>query len=307
VKVGVVGAPGAWSTERLAGAFRLAGAAVRVVDLGACGLRLPDSRVYHRGAPLEGLDVAVVKKLGAPADGWAVRERINVLRRLEDSGVLVLSAPDRLDVAVDRYRMTLELARLGLPVPETVITEDLGEAEDAVERFGAAVLKPLFTSKGRGMHRLEPATGLRAILARLRREAGGPLYLQRFVKHPGRDLAIAVLEGSCLGAYWRVAPPDRWMTTVDSGGRYERAEPPSHAIELAVAAATGFGLIFTGVDLIEGPAGAWHVLEVSAFGGFRGLLEACRIDAAPLVAAAVRRRVEQTAGALPQTPAPASS
>jgi tetrahydromethanopterin:alpha-L-glutamate ligase len=307
VKVGVVGTPGAWSTERLAGAFRSSGAAVRVVDLGACALRLPDPRVWDRGMPLEGLDVAVVKKLGDPAGGWAMRERINLLRRLEAAGVLVLSAPDRLDVAVDRYRMTLELARLGLPVPETVITEDLAEAEAAVERFGAAVLKPLFTSKGRGMHRLEPAADLRSTLARLRLEAGGPLYLQRFVEHPGRDLAIAVLDGDCLGAYWRVAPAGRWMTTVHAGGRYERAEPPGHAVELALAAAIGFGLVFTGVDLIEGPDGAWHVLEVSAFGGFRGLLEACGIDAAPLLAATALRRVKQRAGGRPRAPAPAPS
>jgi tetrahydromethanopterin:alpha-L-glutamate ligase len=304
VRIGVVGTPGAWSTERLVDAFRAAGAAARVVDLAACSLRLPDPAVYHRGAPLAGLDAVVVKKIGDTADGWAVRERLNLLRRLEDSGVPVLSAPDRLEVAVDRYRMTLELARGGLPVPETVITEDLGEAAAAVERFGVAVLKPLFTSKGRGMCRLEPAADLGSTLARLRVEAGGgPLYLQRFVKHPGRDLGIAVLDGRCLGAYWRVAAPDRWMTTVHSGGRYEPAAPPREAVEMAVGAASRFGLIFTGVDLIEGPGGEWRVLEVSAFGGFRGLLEACGVDAASLLAETVLRRVEPTGGAVLQASA----
>jgi len=303
VRIGVVGTPGAWSTERLVDAFRAAGAHARVVDLAACSLRLPDPGVYHRGVPLEGLDAVVVKKIGDTADGWAVRERLNLLRRLEDSGVPVLSRPDRLEVAVDRYRMTLELARGGLPLPETVITEDLVEAEAAVERFGVAVLKPLFTSKGRGMCRLEPGADLGPTLARHQAEAGGPLYLQRFVKHPGRDLGIAVLDGRCLGAYWRVAAPDRWMTTVHSGGRYEPAAPPREAIEMAVEAANRFGLIFTGVDLIEGPSGDWQVLEVSAFGGFRGLLQACGVDAASLLAETVLRRVEPPGGAVLQASA----
>ena len=60
----------------------------------------------------------------------------------------------------------------------------------------------------------------------------------------------------------------------------------------ALRAAAHFGLLFTGVDLIESDEG-YRVLEVSAFGGFRGLLDGCRIDAAPLVAAAVLRRVRE--------------
>lgn len=290
MKIAVVGQPGAWSTERLADALRAQGADALVVDLAACSLHLPDRRLYHRGAPLQ-VTAAVVKKIGDTADGWAVGERLNMLRYLEASGIPVMSAPDRLEVAVNRYRMTLELVGGGFPVPETVITEDIGEAVAVVERFGNAVLKPLFTSKGRGMLRLVPGPDLRDALAGHRAAGGGPFYLQRFVAHPGRDLGLAVLEGRCLGAYWRVAARDQWMTTVLSGGRYEPADPPEAALTLAVAAAKRFGLLFTGVDLIEDPDGTLTVLEVSAFGGFRGLLTACGLDAAPLVAESVIRRI----------------
>jgi ribosomal protein S6--L-glutamate ligase len=293
MRIAVIGTRGAWSTEGLAAALRFAGCAVPVIDLAWCSLRLPDRRVYHRGAPLDDLDGAVVKKIGDTADGWAVRERINVLRHLEAGGVTVLSEPERLEVAVDRYRMTLELARAGLPVPETALTEDLAEAEAAVERFGAAILKPLFTSKGRGMARLSPGPEARARLERHREAAGGPFYLQRAISHPGRDLGVAVLDGQCLGAYWRVARRGEWMTTVRAGGRYECAELSPPAAEIAVAAAKHFGLLFTGVDLVESPDGSLAVLEVSAFGGFRGLSLACGIDAAPLLADAVMRRVRE--------------
>jgi ribosomal protein S6--L-glutamate ligase len=217
VNVAVVGQPGAWSTERLADALRAASATASVIDLAACSLRLPDRRLFHRGEPLEKLDGAVVKKLGDTADGWSVQERVGMLRHLEASGVPVLSAPDRLHVAVNRYRMTCELVRAGLPVPQTTITEDVDEAAAAVESFGSAVLKPLFTSKGRGMRRLEPSRDLRAQLESHLDDGLGPFYLQRFVKHPGRDLGVAVLDGRCIGAYWRVAAADHWMTTILSG------------------------------------------------------------------------------------------
>jgi ribosomal protein S6--L-glutamate ligase len=206
--------------------------------------------------------------------------------------VPVWSGPGQIEAAVDRARMTVELVRAGLPVPETVITEDVTEAAAAVERFGGAILKPLFTSKGRGMQRLDPSLDLPKLLAGHANANPGPFYLQRFVKHPGRDLGVAVLDGRYLGAYWRIAGRDQWMTTILAGGHYERAEPPDEVIDLACRAAAHFGLLFTGVDLIESEEG-YRILEVSAFGGFRGLLDGCGIDAAPLVAAAVVRRVRQ--------------
>jgi hypothetical protein len=92
---------------------------------------------------------------------------------------------------------------------------------------------------------------------------------------------VAVLGGRYLGAYWRIAGQDQWMTTIRAGGRYAAADPPIEAIDLAVRAANHFGLVFTGVDLMEAPDGGFVVLEVSAFGGFRGLLDACGIDADP--------------------------
>jgi ribosomal protein S6--L-glutamate ligase len=288
MRIAVVGQPQAWSTERLAAALRQAGATSVVVDLGACAIRLPDPTVYHEGRPLD-VDAVVVKKIGDTAEGWAVRERLQILRHLEAGGVPVWSGPDRIEAAVDRARMTVELVRARLPVPETVITEDVAEASAAVERFGSAVLKPLFTSKGRGMQRLDPSLDLPKLLARHAEQSPGPFYLQRFVKHPGRDLGVAVLDGEYLGAYWRIAGHDQWMTTILAGGRYARADPPADVIDLARRAATHFDLLFTGVDLIESPEG-YRVLEVSAFGGFRGLLDGCGIDAAPLMAAAVVRR-----------------
>ncbi len=291
MRIAVVGHPGAWSTERLAAALRQAGATSVVVDLAACAMRLPELTVYHAGLPLA-VDAAVVKKIGDTVGGWAVRERLQILRHLEGGGVPVWSGPDRIEAAVDRARMTVELVRGGLPVPETVITEDVAEAAAAVERFGSAILKPLFTSKGRGMQRLDPSLDLPRLLAAHAGQNPGPFYLQRFVKHPGRDLGVAVLDGEYVGAYWRIAGHDQWMTTILAGGRYERADPPAEVIDLARRAAAHFGLLFTGVDLIESEEG-YRILEVSAFGGFRGLLDGCGVDAAPLMAAAVLRRVRE--------------
>ncbi len=114
-----------------------------------------------------------MKKIGDTAGGWAVRGSVQILRAPRGgwrAGVEhARAASRRRSIGA---RMTVELVRAGLPVPETVITEDVVEAAAAVDRFGRAVLKPLFTSKGRGMQRLEPSADLPERLTRYARDAG---------------------------------------------------------------------------------------------------------------------------------------
>ena len=76
-----------------------------------------------------------------------------------------------------------------------------------------------------------------------------------------------------------VAGGDSWNTTHRAGGRYAAYDPGDQIIELARKSQDVFGLDFTSVDVAETDAGP-VVFEVSAFGGFRGLLEGNGIDAA---------------------------
>ena len=107
------------------------------------------------------------------------------------------------------------------------------------------------------------------------------MYIQRKVELPGRDLGMAFLAGEYLGTYARVPQTDTWNTTIHSGGRYERFDPPEEIIDLAYRAQAPFGMDFTTVDVAETPDGP-IVFEVSAFGGFRGAKEGTGINAAAL-------------------------
>ena len=56
---------------------------------------------------------------------------------------------------VDRLSCTVGLRIAGIPMPDTRVTEDPGCAVAAVEAFGSAVFKPLFSTKARGMTLVE--------------------------------------------------------------------------------------------------------------------------------------------------------
>jgi tetrahydromethanopterin:alpha-L-glutamate ligase len=157
-------------------------------------------------------------------------------------------------------------------------------------RYGAAVLKPVFSTKARGMRLVKKGSGAVFELRRFR-EAGNPIfYVQRLMRLPGRDLGAVFLDGECVGVYAREAAPDAWNTTVRSGGSYRAYEPSAAVLETAHKAQEAFGLDFTTVDIIETVEGP-QVLELSAFGGFRGLYDGCGVNAAELLADYVVTRV----------------
>jgi ribosomal protein S6--L-glutamate ligase len=276
LRVAVAGVPGAWSTERMAEALRSAGIESFVFSLTSCLHDLSAGTVTFEGFDLSRLDGIVVKKLGPQPDA-ASRMRLHMLRQLEQRGVRIYSRPGVIDVAMDRYRMSMKLIGADIPMPETVSCESEATLGHALERLGPAVAKPVYTSKARGMVRLDRGSANGEADAGLL--AHGPVLVQRFVHAPGRDIGACVLGGRFVGAFYRVAADGQWVTSTSAGGRYAPCRLPREAIALAERATEACGLDYTVVDLVETPE-RYLVYEVSAFGGFRGLWEAERRDIA---------------------------
>lgn len=287
--IGVAGVPGAWSSEAIAGALRAGGVESFVFPVSECTHHVSNGAVTWEGRDLTNLDGVVVKKLGDAADPLS-ESRIELLRAVEEAGVHVISSPAALARAVNRYSMTSDLARAGVPIPETIVTESIDEAERVVLDWGRAIVKPLLTSKGRGMILLSAGKAVRLPLKRWRKTGVGPMYVQRFVPNAGRDLGVAVLDGKIIGGYYRVASGDSWMTTTSAGGHYEAADISEPAAEIALKAVDVFKLDFSSVDLVESDGG-WFVYEVSAFGAFAGLRRTGDVDAPGLYASYVLKKI----------------
>lgn len=281
-RIGVVGVHGGWSTEALADALERKTGHRLIVDMSKTVLDLPAGTVRIDGTDLADLDGLVIKKVSAVYSP-ATLDRLELLSYLAGRGVRIFSHPDKLLRMIDRLSCTLALKRGGIPMPETVITEEPDVALDAVRRFGEAVLKPLYSTKARGMCLVRAGDRDAAAALEAFRADNPVMYVQKKVPIPGRDLGVIFLGGEYLGAYARVPGDAAWNTTIHSGGRYEPCEPSHDVLEVARRAQALFGLAFTGVDVIETKEGPL-VFEVSAFGGFRGLRDALGVDAASLYA-----------------------
>jgi ribosomal protein S6--L-glutamate ligase len=276
MRVAVAGIPGAWSSEQLAASLRDRGADAFVFSLADVMHDLGSGAVMLDGEDLRTLAGVAVKKLGDQGNSWG-RLRLNALRALEHAGVRVFSPADVTDVAMDRYLMMMRLAEAGLPIPETIAAESEAGLRTAIARLGDCIVKPVYTSKGRGMVRVD-GTDQSAIDAVSLSNEHQRYLAQRFVKAPGRDIGATVVGGRFVGAFFRIARDGKWMTTTDAGGRYAPCELSRRGVEYAERAAQAFGLDYTVVDLVE-QGDDFVLYEVSAFGGFRGLKEACGHDA----------------------------
>lgn len=283
-KIAVVGIPGKWSTEALADALEAKTGFRLVVDMADVTADLATGTVMAKGIDLCKLDGIAVKKITEVYSPNSL-DRLELLRVAEAAGVRVFSPAVNILRLIDRLSCTVTLRNGGIPMPETRVTENIDDAVAAVKTFGAAVFKPLYSTKARGMTIIDANQSDQEIVDAITafKSENPMMYIQRKMDLPGQDLGLVFLGGEYKGAYARVAKNDAWNTTINSGGKYAPFECDKDVIEIAQRAQALFNMDFTTVDVAmtdQGPV----IFEVSAFGGFRGAKEGIGIDAAALYA-----------------------
>jgi ribosomal protein S6--L-glutamate ligase len=280
VKIGIVGTPGKWSTEALAGAVEAATGFRLVIDMAEVCAELDSGVLRYHDWKLTELDAVVVKKI-SEAYSPASLDRLEMLRMLEQAGVRVFSRVSSMQQLIDRLSGTMALHRAGIPLPPTRITESPSVATSTVWDFESAVFKPLYSTKARGMSLIDthegPVNMQQAI--QVFHKSNPVMYIQQRLHLPGQDLGMVFLGGEYLGTYARVGRAGAWNTTILSGGHYRAYQAGDDLIELASRAQAIFKLDFTTVDMAETEQGP-VVFEVSAFGGFHGALKGIGINVA---------------------------
>jgi ribosomal protein S6--L-glutamate ligase len=291
-KIGVVGVPGSWSSEELADAVARVTGYRLLIDMARVRFDLTDGRAFYEGLDIATLDALVVKKVG-PVYGPDLIDRLESLRFLSERGTPIFSRPGATLRLLDRLACTVTLAANGIPMPDTAVTEDPGEARAVVSRFGKAVFKPLFSTKARGMTVIPDGPAAATGIATFKAAGNRVMYIQKMIDIPGKDLGVVFMGGEYYATYARRGSGASWNTTTANGGKYEAYDPPQEVVDLAARAQAPFGLDFTCVDVVETADGP-KVFEVSAFGGFRGLRDGNGKNAAADYAAYILKRLKNS-------------
>jgi RimK family alpha-L-glutamate ligase len=203
--------------------------------------------------------------------------RMDVLYKLQRSGLYVINPPEAIEHCVDKYDILAILEENGIPVPRTATTENVNEALKAFKELGGdVVVKPLFGSRGIGATRVtDPevaSTVFRSITF-----YHGVLYLQEFVKHGLSDIRAFVVGNRVVAAMRRVA--SNWKTNYSQGGKPVRIELEKPLESLALKSAKSIDCKIGGVDILESPSGP-VVVEVNSQPGWRGLQSVTKVNIA---------------------------
>ena len=272
MKIAILSSGNGWHARDLQCAATLLGHAAEPIDFRRVFAAIPNH------TSLSGYDAVIVRTM-PPGSLEQVVFRMDVLHQLEAAGRRVLNPPRALETCVDKYLASARLDAAGLPTPPTIVCQDAEAAITAFHQLGGdVVVKPLFGSEGKGMVRvsdIEIAWRTFRTLERLQ----NILYVQQFIRHPGWDLRVFVIDNRVLTAMRRYAKND-WRTNVAQGGRAEPITPTAEEARLAIAAARAVGTAVAGIDLLPRPEGGYYVLEVNAVPGWRALAPTTGIDVA---------------------------
>ena len=213
--------------------------------------------------------------------------RLLVLRRIEENAVVVNPVDSMLNYS--KEHLSLQLKKLGLPHPETLITENIDHAYEFASRLldddREVVLKPICMARGIGVMKLSRIRSredlMQFLVWYIRSHGEGVFYLQEYVPNPGYDIRCFVIGGEVVGREKR-SNPDDFRYNVAVGGAAESFKDPVYD-DLAVRVADAVGLKISGLDILPRSDGEPMVLEANCFPGYKALMETTGIQIHKLI------------------------
>ncbi len=232
--------------------------------------------VYH-GRDIVDVDAALLRNIGFFLSLEVFMKRLGVLEALAQR-IPVVNNPTASFIARDKWRCLLRLYTSGIPVPETLITENPFSAMRFVTTKKKVVLKPLMGSLGLGSTLInDPDTAFS--ITRSLRNIGMPSYYQVYLEKPGYDYRVFVVGDQVIGTMKRVS--SHWKTNIAQGaqGVAVKVEEEPEVYELALKATKALGLEYAGVDIAyDTITQKYFVLEVNAFPHWEGLRRATGVN-----------------------------
>ncbi|MDD5616576.1 MAG: tetrahydromethanopterin:alpha-L-glutamate ligase [Candidatus Methanoperedens sp.] len=274
-KIGIVVTdPDDWTGVALCNSVTRSGMHPVVFGFSGATSDIRSGKIYAGKLELSVLDAIIVRDLG-PAEQNGAALRFDILCQLKDSGVAVINPPEAIARAANKYVSSCLFQKNDIPTPQTVVTGDIDAALEALSSFGRAVVKPVFGYKGIGVECMKSNPRGEAKL-RMLLEKNGMIYIQEFIRNPGRDIRVFVVDGEVKGSIYRIAPAGSWINNLSQGGRAEICALTREQEKIALKAVEIIGTVYAGVDIIEGERD--YVLEINGTPSGKGIFEACGVD-----------------------------
>jgi [lysine-biosynthesis-protein LysW]---L-2-aminoadipate ligase len=165
----------------------------------------------------------------------------------------------------DKLATSVAFEKAGVPQPRVWFAFTPQAALETMDAIGyPLVLKPVVGSWGRLLSKVNDRDAAEAIL--LHKETLGSvghslIYIQEYIKKPGRDIRSFVVGDRTVCAIYRSSP--HWITNTARNGKAEVCPVTPEIDRLSVAAAQAVGGGVIAVDILEDPRRGYLVNEVN--------------------------------------------
>ncbi len=258
---------------------------IRLVDVNTAVSHqryLPKSRNVNYMPQID----AMIPRIGSSITYYGVA----VVRMLAGRGVATTATADGIAQSRDKFQSLQLMARIGLPVPRTVLATTPQAAFAAMQAIGKPpiVVKLIQGTQGQGVFLVPNVATVTAVLSKLR-SLNKPALVQEYIAESnGQDTRILVVGDRCVAAMRRSAPNGDFRSNLHLGGTAVSVSLTPKMEQLAVAATKAHGLGVAGVDILQSKRGAL-LLEINSSPGLEGIEKTTGVN----VAMAIVRYLEE--------------
>ncbi|MGF1567818.1 MAG: glutathione synthase [Nodosilinea sp.] len=176
-----------------------------------------------------------------------------ILDYVDPAKTRVINSPQGLRAANEKM-YALQFADA---IPATLVSQNKAVIRAAVEKWGAAVLKPLGGKAGEGILFLQDGDrNLNSMVEISTRQGQEPVMIQTFLlAAQDGDKRIILLDGEPLGAVNRIPTGSEFRGNMAVGGRVAKVDITPRELEICQQLAPTLrrdGLYFVGIDVIGG-------------------------------------------------------
>jgi len=216
---------------------------------------------------LEELDTLIVR--GPPMGTLEqITTKLDILYKLEGLGLTIINSPKAIEVAGDKFLSGIRLAEVGLPVPRSIVTENLDAALDGFSSLGEDIIvKPIIGSRGRGVIRITDREIAWRIFDTLLR-SNQVIFMQEYLPHGLQDIRTLVFGKKVIAAMYRVSK--NWKSNISEGAIPKPCKIDESLEQLSIDASKTLGCELAGIDLVE-VKDKRYIIEVNPSPGWKGL------------------------------------
>ncbi len=173
---------------------------------------------------------------------------------LESLNIKVINSSLVANICQDKFLTSLVLNKANVNTPPFALVFSVDEAKEAVRGLGGfpIVIKPNLGSWGRLLAKINDDDALESVIEHknvLGSPQQKPIYIQKYIDKPGRDIRVFVIDGKAICAIYRQS--NHWITNTARGGKALNCPLTKDLIDISKNTSIACGGGILAIDVFE--------------------------------------------------------